>query len=253
MLLLGIDSTSVSCSAAVLQDGQVFSEIHRNTGTKHSEQLLPVIHQALSLAGLGLGELEGIAVAAGPGSFTGVRIGVSTARALAQSVNLPLMGVGSLEALAENLPVVGPSLVVPLLDARKNEVYAAISRFVAMDLQKPPQQEMLSSPRAIAPRVLFQELQERLERENLQSVYFLGDALEKYAPMIGEILGERGILAPAAAGCIRGAQVARLGGEMLRRERGHNQAAFRDGCYTLEPFYLRKSEAETTWEAKHGG
>ena len=233
MLILGFDSTAVACSAALVDDNKVISEIHLNRGSKHSEQLLPVIDQVLRLADKRLEDLDAIAVTVGPGSFTGVRIAVATGKALAQGLDKKLIAVSSLDALARNI-IAEDALIVPLLDARKNEFYSSCYRYRDGILEKVKQEQ------AVSPQKLFEDL---LSEEK---VYFVGEALGKYEGMIREILGDNAVLAPASRGSIRGAEVAFIGMEKFLREE------FTD-YYNMAPLYLRKPEAETTWEAKHSG
>lgn len=235
MLVLGFDTTALACSVALVNADtqQVLSDIQINRGSKHSEQLLPVIDQVLRNARRTISEVELFAVAKGPGSFTGVRIAVATAKALAQGQEAPLIGVNSLEALASNC-LCPHSLIVPLLDARKNECYTASFRNEGQALVRQ------TDDYAAEPQALFTSMQAE------SSVIFIGEPTERYRQQIHDALGDKAVIAPSAMGSIRGAQVAALGWKQ------YNQGQ-RDSFFDLAPLYLRKSEAETTWEAKHGG
>ncbi|NLW17087.1 MAG: tRNA (adenosine(37)-N6)-threonylcarbamoyltransferase complex dimerization subunit type 1 TsaB [Firmicutes bacterium] len=123
MLWLAIESATLVASVAVGSDSRVLAEITSQVALTHSERLLPMIDQALRMAEVELPSVDCIAVSAGPGSFTGLRIGLATAKGLAHAHQISLYAVSTLEALAWQQPV---GLVVPLLDARREQVYAAI-------------------------------------------------------------------------------------------------------------------------------
>ncbi len=129
MLILGIDSTAVTASAALadIKDGvlQTYSVFTAKNKMTHSENLLPMIDHVLNIYGADVSDLELLAVNAGPGSFTGVRIGVATAKGLAFAKSLPCAPVSTLESLAQNLDGI-PGVVCPLMDARRNQFYCAL-------------------------------------------------------------------------------------------------------------------------------
>ena len=122
MICLGIDSSSVAGSAAVIRDGVLVSEIFGNIGLTHSETLAPSVDRALQTAGIGISDVDLIAVTCGPGSFTGIRIGVALAKGLAFPGNTPAVGILSTDALA--YPFAGfDGIVIAALDARRNRVF----------------------------------------------------------------------------------------------------------------------------------
>ncbi|MCB9560470.1 MAG: tRNA (adenosine(37)-N6)-threonylcarbamoyltransferase complex dimerization subunit type 1 TsaB [Kofleriaceae bacterium] len=127
MKVLGIDTATLTESAAIVIDGAVaaLSEIRTST---HSDRLLPLCAEVLAGVGLGAADLDAIAVGAGPGSFTGLRIGMATAKGLAFALGTPLWAVSSLAALADDAQVAAGTIVVPILDARRGEVYAGAFR-----------------------------------------------------------------------------------------------------------------------------
>lgn len=125
MKILGIDSSAKSASAAVTENGKVISSFYINTGLTHSQTLMPMIDSALKCADISLGDIELIAVNKGPGSFTGIRIGVAAAKGLADVSNIPTYGVSTLEAMAYNL-VCTDCIAVCVMDARCNQVYTAL-------------------------------------------------------------------------------------------------------------------------------
>ncbi|MGH2838065.1 MAG: tRNA (adenosine(37)-N6)-threonylcarbamoyltransferase complex dimerization subunit type 1 TsaB [Thermoleophilaceae bacterium] len=138
MTILGFDTSTAASSAAVLLASGELTEsapppARLAERPAHASELMPAIHEVMERAGVGFGELDAIAVGVGPGTFTGLRIGVATARALAKANDLPLRGVSSLAALAAGMPA-GPRL--PVIDAKRGEVYAAL--FDGDDERWPP-------------------------------------------------------------------------------------------------------------------
>lgn len=133
VILLALETATSTCGAAVLRDDEVVASAHLHRPRIHSERLTPLIEDVLDHAGTERSSLDAVAVSMGPGSYTGLRIGVSTAKGWALSTQADLIGVPTLEAYAAQLrPVVGPDDVVcALLDARRDEVYAGAFRWSA--------------------------------------------------------------------------------------------------------------------------
>lgn len=127
MNILGIDSSGLVASVALLCDDILVGEYTIHNKKTHSQTLLPMIEAMLAMAELPVQEVDAIAVAAGPGSFTGLRIGASTAKGLGQALNIPLIAVPTLEGLAYNLAG-ADALVCSLMDARRNQAYYGIYR-----------------------------------------------------------------------------------------------------------------------------
>lgn len=128
MKILSLDSTAVAASVALCEDGRLLGEYTIQNGNTHSETLLPMVESLLGFFGLTVKDVELFAVSAGPGSFTGVRIGVATLKGLAFGQGKPCIGVSTLEALAENLAHTD-GLVCPVMNARRKQVYTALFRF----------------------------------------------------------------------------------------------------------------------------
>jgi tRNA threonylcarbamoyladenosine biosynthesis protein TsaB len=222
MLVLGIESSTTQGGVAIVGEDRVLYEAVLNVEVTHSERLLPAVDRALGEARISLEALGGIAVSIGPGSFTGLRIGLSTAKGLAYATGLPLVGVPTLEAMAWTLPAARWQ-ICPVLDARKQEVYAALFQHDRDGLQR------VSEDMAIAPEALC-----RLIRK---PTLFLGDGLAAYQALFEERLGDHLLLPPLANRGARPACVAELGRRrLLRGERDLPEA--------LVPCYLRASEAE---------
>ena len=128
MLTLGIDSSAVAASAALVEDGKLLGEFYCNTKQVHSQTLLPMVEGLLQTVGRSCGELDAIAVSHGPGSFTGVRIGVSCVKGIALPKNIPCVGVSTLEAIAYSGIPYEDAILCAVMDARCGQVYNALFR-----------------------------------------------------------------------------------------------------------------------------
>ncbi len=230
MKILALETSAKSVSAAVTEDGAVLASAWQNTGLTHSRTLMPLVDAMLKNAGISLPELGLIAVAAGPGSFTGLRIGVSAAKGLAWTLDLPCCAVSTLEAMAQNLRHMDAA-VVCAMDARRRQVYNAVFDARGGELQR------RTEDRAIGLDGLAAELKSDEKRKII-----VGDG----AKLCYNYLSESGIacsLAPPSLRMQNAAGVAQAAAEMARR--GEIVTA-RD----LVPNYLRLSQAERERLAK---
>lgn len=232
MFVLGIESATPVAAVAVAGEGGILAERMVFNQRTHSVNLLPMIKAALEESEIGGEGLTGIAVSGGPGSFTGLRIGMSTAKALAQVWGLPVVGISTLETLAYPLTGHG-NLVCPILNARKNEVYTAVYDCAGPHLAR------LAGPMVARPEELVRTL---LTFE--KPVTFLGDGVPVYRAGLQAGLGELARFAPLSANFPRGAAVAELGLFALKEGRGCDPMI-------LQPEYIRTSEAEAVWLKKH--
>ena len=237
LLILGIDTATLSCSVALLQDETLLAEMTLNIKKTHSERLMPLLDQMLTESGIEREAIDAIAVAVGPGSFTGLRIGVATARGLAQGLGIPAVPVCTLEALTEGVPTPG-ALICPLLDARRSQVYAALYR----RLPSPPfALETLIEPAALS----LADLTAALVPYD-QPVVFLGEGLNSYAADLQQALPGRAVIAPAPFRICRAGLVAICGQHLLE---ANPQASYLE----LLPCYLRRPEAERLADERQGG
>ena len=133
MLILALDSTAQVGSVALCQDETLIAEYTLNTGHTHSETLLPMVESVLKISGYTVDDVDLFACSVGPGSFTGVRIGVSTVKGLAFGKNKPCVCVSTLEAIAESVAVHN-GLICPVMNARRSQVYTALFRSDGKDL-----------------------------------------------------------------------------------------------------------------------
>jgi tRNA threonylcarbamoyladenosine biosynthesis protein TsaB len=227
MKVLGIDTSTTSGSIGLVYDERVISEYILNLSVTHSERLLDAIDLVLRKTRCAFEDLDGFAISLGPGSFTGVRIAV---KGLAYAVKKPVVGVSTLDVLASQVSPT-PYLICPIIDARKGEVYSAFYRYEESNHLK-----RLSEYQAIRPEVLFGTLRER--------TIFLGDGVKTYGDDLRNSLKSFALFSPVALHIPHGSAVAKLGGELLLRGEVLDLATF-------TPLYVRLSEAEMKWQAKH--
>jgi len=230
MKVLGID-TSTSCgSVGLMDDGEVISDYLLNISVTHSERLLGAIEVVLKEACCPVENLDGWAVSLGPGSFTGLRIGVSTVKGLAFATGKPVAGVSTLDVLASQIAPTS-YLICPILDARKKEVYTAFYRYEEGNSLK-----RQSNYQAIRPEDLVKKIKEH--------TIFLGDGLKTYGDFLLNSLPSLAIFPPAPLNVSHGSMVAKLGSELLQKGECLDLSNF-------TPLYIRPSEAEMKWQETH--
>jgi len=228
MRILGIESSSLVASAAVVADGVTTAEYTVNFKKTHSQTLLPMIDEIVRMLELDLNTLDAIAVSGGPGSFTGLRIGSATAKGLGLALQKPLIHVPTVDAMAYNLYGAG-ALICPMMDARRNQVYTGLYHFER-------EFEVVKAQCAMDVGALAEELNARGER-----VIFLGDGVPVYEGRLREALEVPFDFAPAHVNRQRAASVAALG--IIYFARGMVESAADHA-----PDYLRKSQAERELE-----
>ncbi|MBQ7925386.1 MAG: tRNA (adenosine(37)-N6)-threonylcarbamoyltransferase complex dimerization subunit type 1 TsaB [Lachnospiraceae bacterium] len=235
MKILGIDSSGLVASVAVVEDGVILGEYTMNYKKTHSQTLLPMLDELRQMTELDLNSVDAIAIAAGPGSFTGLRIGAATAKGLGLALDKPLVEVPTLEGLAYNLYGTD-RLVCPLMDARRNQVYTGIYRFV-------PEGNDFSL--MAVEQQCAKDIREILARLNelQQEVIFLGDGVPVYRNIIEQELQVKYYYASSSNNRQRAASVAALGAEFFARGQVVTAAEH-------QPEYLRKSQAEREQEEK---
>jgi tRNA threonylcarbamoyladenosine biosynthesis protein TsaB len=223
MRILGID-TSTSVGSIALVDGTTLkAQYLLNLSATHNQRLLPGIDRILADVGWTLDNLDGLGVGLGPGSFTGLRIGMSTMKGLAWASGKPLAGVPTLDALAANVPRL-PFPICPVLDARKGEIYTAFYRY-----------DDGGEPRRLTPYMVIkpQDLLELISEKTT----VVGDALLRYGAYLSQHLGDRLVLAPDHLNIVHASSVAWLARQRLRR-------GMAEDISSCTPLYVRASEAE---------
>lgn len=231
MIILAIDTTAITASVALLENETLIASFDVHNKLTHSEKILPMIDSMLSASGYTFDNVDLVAVSVGPGSFTGVRIGVSTAKGLAYTRRIPVVGVSGLEALAENFrflskPELGRVVIAPSMDARRNELYNALFEYDGSTLTRITEDRPISC--------------EELEQELLKlgiPVYINGDGAEKLYGYLSENTNIKAELAPLL---------------MLRQSAvSVGKVGYRKYCNgeiedvdKISPLYLRTSQAE---------
>lgn len=229
MKILTLDTSGPVAGAALMENGVITHEVTASHGLTHSQTAMVMVDQCLDAAGLTAKDIDLFAAVAGPGSFTGVRIGVCAVRALAHAWNKPALSVDSLETLAMN-GFGFHGIICPILDARRGQVYCAAFRF---EEGKLPQRVLNDDAMALG------DFLDKLPQN--EKLLFLGDGLKVHFPAISKKLGERAIAAPAHMAYLRAAAACEIAA---------NRAEEAKDCKELLPIYLRAPQAERERNAR---
>ncbi len=225
MKILGLDSSGLVASVAIVEDEDLRGEYTVNYKKTHSQTLLPMLDEVARMIELDLSTIDAIAVAGGPGSFTGLRIGSATAKGLGLALDKPIVNVPTVDALAYNL-VGHRDMVCPLMDARRNQTYTGLYRFAANEM------DVLRAQCAVGIDEIVADINNRRE-----SVVFLGDGVPVFKAYIGEHVTVPYSFAPAHLNKQRAGAVAALGMKYFAAGRIETAEAH-------APEYLRLSQAE---------
>lgn len=223
MIILAVDTTTFSGSVALLKKTELLAEANLKSPSTHSEKILPAIHFVLETNRLDIKEIEGFALAVGPGSFTGIRIGLSTIKSFAYASGKPVAPVSTLKALALKLRYPQNRLISPILDAKKGEIYAALFESRSQELKEVIPQG------AYIPDSFFS----RLPCHRI--IYFIGSGVEVYKEKIYQYFKDKARL--SSRSLFIAYEIGLLGYELLRQKKGV-------GFQEVEPLYFRKSQAE---------
>ena len=222
MIILAVDTATTSCSVAIVDKKSVLAEVTLLRKETHSKHLMDMIHTAIGFSGLEISDLDGFAVVRGPGSFTGLRIGITTVKGLAAALKKPLVGISSLEALAMQVSE-WPYLICPLLDARRGEVYFSRYRVVEGRLTAAVDEGVLPLENAI------QDIHE--------ASIFVGNGTHLYRKAVLDMMGGAAFFAPMPQNTIKASTVA-----FLSLNKFQNKDT--DDIQRFIPRYIRKSDAE---------
>lgn len=225
MRILALDSSGLVASVAIMEEEQTIAEYTVNYKKTHSQTLLPMLDEIVKMTEMDLNTIDAIAIAGGPGSFTGLRIGSATAKGLGFALGKPLIHVPTLEGLACNLYGYS-SLICPIMDARRNQVYTGVYRLSEGEFQ------VVKEQTAIDVAVLAEQLNALGE-----AVTFLGDGVPVYREQLEEKLTVPFTFAPANMNRQRAASVGVRGFQYYREGRIETAAEH-------QPDYLRVSQAE---------
>lgn len=225
MKILAVDSSGLVASVAIVEDDTLVAEYTINYKKTHSQTLLPMLDEIVKMTETDLQSVDAIAVAKGPGSFTGLRIGAATVKGLALTLDKPVIGVPTVEGLAMNL-YGADALICPLMDARRNQVYTGIYQFCDGELT------VLEDQMAVGIDQIIQMLNERN-----QSVIFLGDGVSVYREIIEEKMMVPFSFAPAH-------QNNQRAGAVGVRAMSYYKQGKTESADDFVPEYLRLSQAE---------
>lgn len=231
MRILGLDSSGLVASVAIIEDENLLGEYTVNYKKTHSQTLLPMLDEVARMIELDMSTIDAIAIAGGPGSFTGLRIGSATAKGLGLALNKPIINVPTVDALAYNL-VGHRDMICPLMDARRNQTYTGLYRFMGNE------REVIREQCAVGIDEIIADINERGV-----PVVFLGDGVPVFTEYIKEHMQVEYTFAPAHMNKQRAGAVATLG-----------MKYFAEGRYESaeehKPEYLRLSQAERERNAK---
>lgn len=227
MIWLGIDTSNVPLSIAVVQDDQLLVEWTSSIKVTHSVGAMPAVEEALKQANINPSDIDAIAVAEGPGSYTGVRIGVTIAKTLAWTLKIPLVGVSSLQTMAGNGSLFN-GLICPIMDARRDNVFSAIySKELIADLPDG--------------HYAMETILEKLASKE-ENVLFVGKDVPIHWEAIQRVLGERAIRAPFYLDLPKASVV-------IEQAMKKPLPSIED-THHFVPEYKRITEAETNWRAE---
>lgn len=225
MKILALDSSGLVASVAIVEDDNLVAEYTINYKKTHSQTLLPMLDEIVKMTDTDLQEIDAIAVAKGPGSFTGLRIGSATVKGLGLALDKKVIGVPTVEGLAMNI-FGTDALICPLMDARRNQVYTGIYKNEKGELKIVKEQVAVG-------------IEEIINALNLigEKVIFLGDGVSVYRQIIEEMVEVPYCFAPAHVNKQRAAAIAVRASEYYKKGMVENAADF-------VPEYLRLSQAE---------
>ncbi len=231
MNLLAIDASGVAGSVAYIKDGKLAGEYYFCDKLTHSQTIMPMLEHMKSLISINLDEVDAVAVTAGPGSFTGLRIGVTAAKALALALEVPIIGVPTLDVIAQAMYYTD-YYICPIMDARRNQVYTALYKWNGESLERLTEH-------------MATDMTEYLEtlKGYEGKVIFLGDGVGVHKEYIKEVLGAQAVFAPSFCN-LQHASVLGVIAERLYYEGKAEDAS------TFVPMYLRKSQAEREKEER---
>lgn len=222
MKIFALDTATQSCSVALIEDQVLLAELTRLNRRTHSRHIMALIDLICSMSGLKIRDVDAFAVTVGPGSFTGLRIGISTIKGLAFALSKPVTGISSLDALAWQCAQ-SAYMICPLLDARKKEVYSCRYRFKNNELVKEGDEKLGAPVEAV--------------RDIREPCIFVGNAAQMYREKISAELGELAHFAAWGQNTIRASSIAWL--TMIEFSRQGNS-----DVGLLIPRYIRKPDAQ---------
>ena len=225
MIILGVDTSAIAAGAAIVKDGKLISETYINTGLTHSQTMLTLIDSALGMADMSIDDVDAFAVSSGPGSFTGIRIGVSAIKGLCFAKNKPCFAVSTLEALANCADIDG-FVICPVMDARCMQVYTALFEKTNGEIKRLAE----DAPKTLA------ELSEELLKIG-KKVLLIGDGVD----ISYKFLAEKGLDVRKFSEIFK---FQHASGVAITAYRNYNRGEEAVSADNLVPSYLRLSQAE---------
>ncbi len=227
MKILAMDTSSVNATVCISDENKILGEYTVSNDRAHSQIIMPMLNDLLNNCSMTIKDIDVFAVAIGPGSFTGLRIGMAAMKTLAQSLSKPIIGASTLDEIAESF-LFSDKIICPILDARRNEVYNAM---------------YLNGEKIVSERVVdFDEI--LIELAN-KEIIFAGDATLKYRERIMSFNNPLWKIAPPSMSMQRSSSLASIA---LKRAINNDF----DNLYDLSPLYLRLSQAEREYNLAHG-
>ena len=230
MKILSLDSATESATCAILDDNRILGEITFNYKKQHSVVLMPMIDELFNNTGMSIGDIDGFVASKGPGSFTGLRIGMATIKGLSQGTKKPFVTISTLDSLAYNLAYTS-GIICPILDALRDNVYTALYTFDNYELIRTSDYMNIS----------IDELINILKEKNC-NITFVGDGTFKFKERLMSHLTQIGF-APAHLNLAKASSLGELGLKLLSK-------GIQDDIYGSVPIYLRKPQAEREYEEK---
>lgn len=231
MKILALDSSGLVASVAIVENDNLLGEYTMNYKKTHSQTLLPMLDEVAKMMELDLNTIDVIAVSAGPGSFTGLRIGSATAKGLALALDKKIVSVPTVDALAYNLWGTSEQ-ICPLMDARRNQTYTGLYEFVGEEFKT-------IRPQCV---VMIEEIINQINESGRKTI-FLGDGVDVFKDYIAEHITVPYAFAPAMSNKQRASSVAVLGGILFEQGKAEPAAEHK-------PDYLRLSQAERERQEK---
>jgi tRNA threonylcarbamoyladenosine biosynthesis protein TsaB len=230
MRILSLDSATESATCAILDDRKVLSEITFNNKKQHAQILMPIIHELFENTGINISDIDGFVVSKGPGSFTGLRIGMATIKGLCQGTKKPFVSVSTLDSLAYNLAYTG-GIICPLLDALRDNVYTSLYTFDNNQLNRISDYMNVSLDELI-----------NILKEKSCNITFVGDGALKFQErLISQLPNAK--FAPSHLNLAKASSLGELGLKLLSN-------GIEDDIYASVPIYLRKPQAERELDEK---
>ncbi len=231
MKILAIDGSGLAASVAILEDEKLVAEYTINYKLTHSHTLMPMINEICNMVKEDLSTIDAIGVTSGPGSFTGLRISAGTAKGMALGLDIPIVGIPTLDAIANNIPYTH-HIICPIMDARRNHVYTALYKWENEILVRLTDHLVIPIDDVI-----------KMAKDHTEKVIFMGDGIDVYKESISSSLGDQAYFAPPSLRLQRASTIAILA---MAEFKAGNTISHMD----FAPTYLRPSQAEREYKMK---